>query len=70
MKPFDSESLYDFYIEADTICEKMRMEFGPACLHCQNNTLALPRELKDGYFVETLKDRFDRQQKSDRGAAS
>ena len=51
MKPFDSESLYRFYLAADDVCESMGMEFGPACLHCQNNTLALPRELKSKCFA-------------------
>ncbi len=45
MRPLDSESLYEFYMKADKICQTMEMEFGPACLQCQNNTLALPREL-------------------------
>ena len=55
MKPFDSESLYNFYLRADDICESMGMEFGPACLHCQNNTLALPRELKSMCFANVYK---------------
>ncbi len=43
--PPDSESLYRLFLESYYICKGKDVEPGPACIHCQNNTLSLPSEL-------------------------
>ena len=43
--PLESPVLYKIYKEAQSLCEQASLRLGPDCIHCQNNTLSLPKEL-------------------------
>lgn len=44
--PPSNEYLIHVYNKASEICEKYGVTLGPACVHCQNNTLSLPAKNK------------------------
>ncbi len=47
--PLESPILYKIYKEAQSLCEQASLRLGPDCIHCQNNTLSLPKELDYGF---------------------